>query len=326
MPEDKENPAGGSPYLQRRILIADDQRNRFAEITQVLNENNFDVTHCVDRKKCLETAIQYQPDLIIINLLYGGGGAVPLIRELKTHLSRQGTKILVLTKHKNKENIVECIKAGASDFVAEPFEPRFLLQRIRYQLQEREYYSPNDLQAEPTQVLAGFQLVYECLRIMAEVKDTHRAIYECLKRISDISRSTRVNIILADLETDEGTVIATSDDETMNDKAVDLERYPEVREVLMNGSIVFVKDITSNPLTNKIKDRVRDIEIDSLLVFPVRHRGETIGTLSVRLNKEGLDVSDKHLKTFYMLAIAMGAKVAARRLLKKLKKNDQAQS
>jgi GAF domain-containing protein len=99
---------------------------------------------------------------------------------------------------------------------------------------------------------------------------------------------------------------------------VDLEKYPEVREVILRGSIVYIKDITSNPLTKEIKAQVKSIEINSLLVFPVRHRGETIGVLSIRLGKEGLAVSDKHLKAFYMLTLALAPKAAARKLLKKI--------
>ena len=105
---------------------------------------------------------------------------------------------------------------------------------------------------------------------------------------------------------------------TIDGKPVSLEKYPEVREVLLNGNIVYIKDIAANPLTKDISRQVKSIEITSILVFPIRHRAETIGTLNIRLGKDGLTVSDKHLKTFYMIALALSSKVAARRLLKRI--------
>jgi transcriptional regulator with GAF, ATPase, and Fis domain len=241
-----------------------------------------------------------------------------LIREVKTATERQGTKIIVLTSQNSRENIMECIKSGASDFIIEPFDSRQLLQRVKYQLQDREAYSPDDLKAEPTQVLAGFQLLYDCLRILSEVRETHKSVFEVLKRLADISKSPRVNLILADVNTNLASVIASSDDESMNDKIVDLEKYPEVREVVLKNTIVYIKDITQNPLTKDIKKNLKDIDITSLLVFPIRHRSETLGTLAVRLSKDGLEVSDKHLKSFYMIALCLAPKVAAKKLMKKM--------
>lgn len=195
-----------------------------------------------------------------------------------------------------------------------------MLQRIRYQLQERDSYSPEDLRGEPTQVLAGFQLVYDCLRILAEVKDGHIAIHECLKKVAELSNSTRVNIVLGEIESGQAIISASSDDPKIENLNVDLEKYPEVREVLLNGSIIYIRDITANPLTKDIKQNVKTIQITSLLVFPIRYRKETLGTLNVRLGADAIDVSDKHLKTFYMVALSLASKVAAKKLLKKLQK------
>ena len=303
---------------KRRVLFIDSNRQKFAELVAAFEGTNIESEHVSDKQLIVSTALQYQPDLIIMNLFLNGSSTIANMRELHAHFSRQGTKIIVLTGHHSKENLAECIRSGASDFILEPLDSRLLLQRVRYQLQERETYSPDDLRAEPTQVLAGFQIVYDCLRVLAEVRDSHKAVFECLKRLADLSKSTRVNLVLADVALVNAVVIASSDDPLLQNHPIDLNKYPEVREVLINGSIVYIKDVAANPLTKDIQKTVKSIEIASLLIFPVRHRGETIGTLCVRLDKEGLSISDKHLKTFYMITLALGTKTAARKMLKKL--------
>lgn len=309
-----------TPLSSRRIMIADNNKSRFGEIMTSLQEFNIECLHVPTRQDIVQAALKYQPDLILINLFMNSSNTLSVIRELKGSLERQGTKILVITSHQSKENLMECVKSGASDFILEPFNSRQLLQRIKYQLQDRESYSPDDLRAEPTQVLAGFQLVYDSLRILSELKDPNRATYEVLKRVADLAQSPRVNLVLADMMNSQAAVIASSDDPNFDNYIVDLEKYPEVREVCLKGSIIYIKDITTNPLTKDIKAQVKSIDITSLLVFPIRHRGETLGTLSIRLGKEGMAVSDKHLKTFYMAALALGPKVAARKMLKKIEK------
>jgi DNA-binding response OmpR family regulator len=306
------------PVFRHRVMVADNSKIKFRELFHAFDESNIEYGFTNDNAKLVDVAVKFKPDIVVINLFLNSSSTLTVIRDLAKALSKQGTKIIVLTAHYSRENITECIRAGATDFILEPFETRLLLQRIRYQLQEREFISPEDLRAEPTQVAAGFQLVYECLKILAEVRELNRAVFECLKRIGELSKSTRVNIILGDVESSQGTIIAASDDATLQNRPVDLEKYPEVREVILNSSIVYIKDITQNPLTADIKRQVKSIEINSLLVFPIRHRGDTLGTLSIRLGRDNMEVSDKHLKTFYMIALSMGSKVAARKLLKRL--------
>lgn len=306
------------PVFRKRVLIADTSRMKFKDVIASLESSNVEVNFVTTRNEILAASAKFKPDIVLLNLFMDNASTLGTIRDLRKEHEKQGTKILVLTAHYSKENIAECVRAGATDFILEPFDPRLLIQRVRYQLQEREFIAPDDLRAEPTQVQTGFQMVYEALKILTEVRDNNRAIFEVLKRVAELSGSTRVNCFMGDIETNTGTIIAASDDIKLQNMAVDLEKYPEVREVMLNGSVVFVKDITQNPLTKEIKDKVKTIDITSLLVFPIRHRQETIGTLNIRLGKSGMEVSDKHLKTFYMIALSIASKVAARKLLKKL--------
>jgi hypothetical protein len=66
-----------------------------------------------------------------------------------------------------------------------------------------------------------------------------------------------------------------------------------------------------------VKRRLRSIEIDSILVFPLRAQGMIWGTLNIRLrSREGYLVSKRHIKTFYMVALALGSRMAQRDLFK----------
>lgn len=303
--------------IAKRILIADNNKTRFKDIVTSLNSAGIEVDFSDEPNDFINRCQNGQPELILINLILGRTSSIDLISKAKEITKRIGTKILVISAHNNKENIMKCMQAGATDLVMDPFEPRLLLQRIRYQLQEREAFDANDLRADPTQVAVGFQMLYDVLRIISETKDAHTAIFRSLQFTQDITRASRINIYIASLETNEGHVVAASDSEELKHLKVDLEKYPEVREAYFRNQIINIKDITANPLTKEIKKEVKEVDIQSMLVVPLRHRGETVGVMSIRFgSKDKLNISDKHLKAFYMIALSVAPKVAALKLIK----------
>jgi DNA-binding response OmpR family regulator len=307
-----------------KVVIVDASRNRFSHLIRSLEDAKIAVEYISSSEDNIpERAADLKPHIIIINLFLNGKSTLPTITRLKHLLKSRGTKIIVITAHNSINNIRESVKAGADDFVLEPIDPQLMLQRIRYQLQERQFYNPEDLSAstpvtsvDASGLQEGFQLVYDSLRVLSEVTDHHEALTTVLSQVATLASSNRVNLIEGDLETSQGLVAATSDDPSLKDLKIDLEKYPEVREVLLNSNIVYIKDITQNPLTKGIQEQVKSIKITSLLVFPIRHRNHTLGSLNVRLAGETTS-SDKYLKTFYMVALALGPKLAARKLLRR---------
>ncbi len=306
-----------APITTKRVLIADASKNRFKEVIAALTDAEIEVDFTSEPTDFINRCQNSQPDLILINLFLGRGSSLELITKAKEITKRIGTKILVLSAHNNKENILKSMHAGATDLVMDPFEPRLLLQRIRYQLQEREAFDANDLRADPTQIHVGFQMIYDVLRIVSETKSAHTAVFRSLKVTQDTTKASRINIYIANLETDEAFVVAASDDEKLEYLKVDLEKYPEIREAYFRNQIINIKDITANPLTKEIKKEIKNVDIMSMLVLPLRHRGETVGVMSLRFGtKDKLSISERHLKSFYTIGLAMAPKVAALRLIK----------
>jgi DNA-binding NarL/FixJ family response regulator len=306
------------------VAIVDASRNRFTVLIKLLEEAKIRVEYVSPSEQDIVAKVSaLKPDIIIINLFLNGKSTLPTIKELKTNLQNRQSKIIVLTAHNSINNIRESVKVGADDFILEPIDPQLMMQRIRYQLQDREFYSPDQLNKSSGSSAdsgaggeEGFQLVYDSLRVLSEVTSHQEALTTVLSRVAEISKSNRVNLIEGDLETNKGLVAATSDDPNLSDLPIDLDKYPEVREVLLNGNIVYIKDITQNPLTKGIQEQVKTIKIAALLVFPIRHRSQTLGSLNIRLASEA-QISDRYLKTFYMIALTLGPKLAARKLLRR---------
>ncbi|NCN27862.1 response regulator [bacterium] len=297
----------------RRVLIVDPSTRKYEEVLNRLKSDGWLTRSTNDRNSVAGVVANFQPLVVIINLFMSNASTLKTIREIK-ELS-PNTKIIVVTSHYSADNIRQVIRNGANDFVIEPFDTNLLLERIKFQLQEKSNIDIEQLNVNAPQLEADFKLLYECLRIMSEFRSSQNAMFETLKKIAEFSTASRVNIMLADLESPNAIVACSSDDPSFRDKSVELDRYSEVREVLLKNQIIHIKDITSNPLTADIKANVKSIDIQSLLVIPIRHRGSTIGALSIKLGKNGKEIDQNNLKTFFILAMALAPKIAGKKLM-----------
>ncbi len=303
---------------QRRILFIDQSKQKYKDTVGQLEIAGFDCHYVDDLNNIVFEIQQRKPDVVVMNLIVQGTSMIPKIREIVQNHGKNNIKIIIVTALRSKENITECIRAGASDFIVEPFETPFLLERIKYQLQEKESFSDESFEKQSGDIVQGFQLIYDCLRVLSEQADGHIALHECAKRTAVLAKSPRANIIVGDLESNVGHVIAGSDDAQLKNKKIDLEKYQEVRGVLLNSNIVYIKDVSANPLTKNIQENVKTIQIQSLILFPIRHRQECIGALVVRMDQNSSkEVAEKHMRTFFSIALALAPKVAAQRMLLK---------
>lgn len=304
---------------ERRILIVHSDPTRFGALGNLLLKARVEMRHVLPTNDAFVVAEAWMPDVVVLGADLGPRRSVlGYLRRFKSIFERSSTKFIVTGKNVSKELLESLVAAGMDDFVLDPFQARLLMLRLRYQMQERESFSPEDLQTEPTQIAAGFDLVYGCQAILADTIKMEKGLLQVAQKVAELSLSTRVNVFgVSEAFAADARILASSDGRGVKPGRVKLENYPEVRESLLTGNILFIKDVARNPLTEGVKRRVRSIEIDSILVFPLRAQGMIWGTLNIRLkSREGYQVSKRHIKTFYMVALALGSRMAQRDLFK----------
>ena len=71
------------------------------------------------------------PDLIITDLNTPNMGGLDLIKQVKASDFFKSIPIIVLSGEESSEIIVNCLNAGADDFVIKPFNPKELEARIK---------------------------------------------------------------------------------------------------------------------------------------------------------------------------------------------------
>ena len=112
------------------ILIVDDNSDiRDYLITCLTPE--FNVVQAADGAEGIALAQQYQPDLVISDIMMPGVDGYQLCRAIKEDSQLSHTPVIFLTAKASEEMKLEGLETGADDYLAKPFSARELLVRSR---------------------------------------------------------------------------------------------------------------------------------------------------------------------------------------------------
>ena len=114
----------------KKLAIIDDSPMMLSFLERFLQEN-WEVQSFEGPLEFIKTFEEdkYVPHIIIADLQTEGLSAVDLMRFVKrTHLN---IPVLIISSNGNIDVKVECLEAGAIDFIQKPFNPRELEARIK---------------------------------------------------------------------------------------------------------------------------------------------------------------------------------------------------
>ncbi len=121
-----------------KILIVDDEIE-ICELLKLYLENaNYIVEFCHTGDEALQLTKEFDPDLIILDVLLPDINGVDLCPNLRKHTS---APIIFLSCKKQEHDKISGLEAGGDDYISKPFSPRELVARIKANLR-RESLSP----------------------------------------------------------------------------------------------------------------------------------------------------------------------------------------
>ncbi len=128
-----------SPEAPRVVWVVDDSRLDVERARRVL-ARDYQVQTFADGSAALEAvSAGASPELIVLDWVMPGVSGIDVCRFLRAagpHTQKIG--VLLLTVHRDTEQIVEGLSAGANDFLAKPYEDEELRARVASLLRTRE--------------------------------------------------------------------------------------------------------------------------------------------------------------------------------------------
>jgi PAS domain S-box-containing protein len=217
-----------------------------------------------------------RPSLILLDLMMPAPDGYEVLRRVRANPATRDIPVLVLTALDAEGEIVRAFEAGADDFVRKPFKPVELVARVRGLLRFRGIV----LELEKKEKDA--QLVLELTQALASNLDFRGILFTVVQRIAEVAKVDRVSIVLVRGQADVGYVVAASDDEQIRDLAIDLSKYPEIKQVLRDHEPLIISDARKHPLLEITRSDGAPPTFSSLAILPILYEERPMGVLFLR--------------------------------------------
>ena len=113
---------------KQKILIVDDDNNIAELISLYLTKECFDTKIVNDGEEALKAFEQYNPNLILLDLMLPGIDGYQVCRELR---STSQVPIIMLSAKGEIFDKVLGLELGADDYICKPFSPREVVARVK---------------------------------------------------------------------------------------------------------------------------------------------------------------------------------------------------
>ena len=127
----------------RTVLIVDDEENLTEAIKYNLEQEGFQVSTATDGERGLAMAREFDPDLIILDIMLPSVDGLEVCRTLRR---RSDVPILMLTAKAEEIDRVVGLELGADDYVVKPFSMRELVARAKAMLRRAPSRQPEGAQ------------------------------------------------------------------------------------------------------------------------------------------------------------------------------------
>jgi two-component system response regulator RegX3 len=132
-----------------RILLVDDEQSLVQGLTYALEREGYEVAVATDGETAVDTALDAEFDLIILDLMLPGMSGTEACRRIR---AASDVPIIMLTALDSERDLVHGLGVGADDYVTKPFSAAVLTGRVAALLRRREL---DRNAASRTRLLAG---------------------------------------------------------------------------------------------------------------------------------------------------------------------------
>jgi diguanylate cyclase (GGDEF)-like protein len=123
-----------SQNTRQQVLIIDDQKTNLKILGDILRQD-VDVTLAQSGEQGLRKAIEYQPDLILLDVLMPDIDGFELIKSLKHHAQTSSIPVIFITALSDTNHEEQGLRLGACDYIYKPFHATIVQARVRLHLQ-----------------------------------------------------------------------------------------------------------------------------------------------------------------------------------------------
>lgn len=302
--------------MRKKILITDSSPSMCMLISSFLEPLDVDTQTAHNGEECLEKAVNWNPDLITLDLQMDGMNGMETCIALKKLPETHLIPVAIVTAIDEDSIKTEAFEAGAMEYLVKPFSPEYFVERVRSVLElpaSTEALKQKVLVAEDTRtILSMYKFLLPqvgCDMIGCEdgqiALDTLGECYQEVELIiSDLNMPNMngeefVRRARADSRFDQIPIIV----------ATTVSELEQIKKLLHLGvSDYITKPFSHEEFTARIRAHLRTRQLSreqERLNLELKHFNEELEE-KVRLRTQ--ELREAHYDTIFMLALASDAK------------------
>lgn len=116
---------------QKNILVIEDEEDIQILLDYNLRSEGYAVLQATDGEEGLLQAVEYVPDLILLDWMLPLQSGIEVLRQLRARPETRDIPVIMLTAKGEEADRLRGLDGGADDYMTKPFSPAELLARVR---------------------------------------------------------------------------------------------------------------------------------------------------------------------------------------------------
>ena len=117
-------------HLQPLVLVVDDSEFERKLMGKLLEDTFYELAFAASGAEALDILLEKHPDLILMDLDMPILNGLDILRKLKAAPQFADIPVMMVTGQSGKDVVVDCLQAGAMDFVVKPLERDAFLKKL----------------------------------------------------------------------------------------------------------------------------------------------------------------------------------------------------
>lgn len=118
------------PAPRRRILVADDVPGTVEFLSEMLARRGYEVAQAEDGEQCLRMIEQFEPDLVILDIMMPKVHGIDVLKQVRADESRKDVGFIVCSARSFSVDVKSVRDLGAFDFLMKPFDFQHVLEKV----------------------------------------------------------------------------------------------------------------------------------------------------------------------------------------------------
>ena len=154
--------------IMTKIIIVEDEQGLQTILKYNLEKEGYQTIPVMDGKKAIETIINEQPDLILLDWMLPHVSGVEICKVMRQNHDIRHIPVLMLTARGDEADKVSGLSIGADDYMTKPFSVPELMARIKALLRrappkppkEAKIFADMTVDFDKKQVMRGSRMVH----------------------------------------------------------------------------------------------------------------------------------------------------------------------